>query len=450
LSYVLFLFFFEQRNELTVFPAPKTEDITDLNWLFLDLNSYFASVEQQAQPALRGRPVIVTPVDSPYTSAIAASYEAKAMGIGTGISVREAKQRCPDIAIVLARHDVYVDYHHRIIHEIEQHLHVTKVCSIDEVACVLLGPERLPDNAVQLALAVQKGIMRNVGQCLTSSVGIASSRLLAKTASDMKKPNGLTVITRDSLPGPLLRLKLTDIAGIASGIERRLNHCGIHTVEAFWNLSPNRARAVWGSIEGERFWYGLHGIDPPDIITKRGSISHSHVLAPDLRPPAMAHQVARRLVVKAASRMRQTGYRTAGLSLSTRSETRMSWGSDCCFPITDNTFALLRHLDHLWSERPRMSADEPIKKVGIVLHKLTLIGSETPDLFAQDTETRENEKRDNPKMNKKEQALSAALDRLNQRFGKDSVLIGPSAKLPNYVGAKIAFNRIPEPKDFLN
>ena len=448
-----------------MFPLRNPDDVTDLNWLFLDLNSYFASVEQQAQPALRGRPVIVTPVDSPYTSAIAASYEAKAMGIGTGISVREARQRCPDIAVVLARHDVYVEYHHRIIHEIEQHLHVTKVCSIDEVACLLLGPERIPDNAVKLALAVQKGIMRNVGQCLTSSVGIAPSKLLAKTASDMKKPNGLTVLTRDALPGPLLTLKLTDIAGIASGIERRLNRCGIHTVEAFWNLSPNRARAVWGSIEGERFWYALHGIDPPDIITKRGSISHSHVLAPELRPPAMAHQVARRLVAKAAARMRQTGYRTAGLSVSTRSETRQSWGNDCCFTATDNTFALLRSLDQLWSERPGTISQDPIKKVGIVLCRLTPTSDDMPDLFGHIQEVQtdavrdadkqgnnagQTQKPDNAKATKREHALSLALDRINQRFGKDSILVGPSAKLPDFVGAKIAFNRIPEQKDFLN
>jgi DNA polymerase IV len=400
--------------------SSPSDDAAGLRWLFLDLNSYFASVEQQANPALRGRPVIVIPVDSPFTSAIAASYEARALGIRTGTSVLEARDKCPDIRVVLARHDTYVDYHHRIIREIESHLHVTKVCSIDEVACALMGGERRISNAIELAAAVQRGILRNVGECLTSSVGLAPSRLLAKTASDMKKPRGLTLLALNGLPGPLLDLKLTDIAGIARGIERRLASCGIHTVEAFWNLSPGRARTVWGSIEGERFWYGLHGIDPPEIETQRGSISHSHVLA---------------------ARLRQAGYKTSALSLGLRLETRVSWGEDMLFPATDNTFALLRHLERLWSGRPVDFAASPIKKVGVVLQKLTPLHGEMQDLFDEEMAQKEDQR---------ELALSKAMDRLNQRYGRGTVLIGPPNRMPQFVGAKIAFNRIPERQDFSN
>jgi DNA polymerase IV len=421
--------------------STQSDDAAGLRWLFLDLNSYFASVEQQANPALRGRPVIVIPVDSPFTSAIAASYEAKALGIRTGTSVLEAREKCPDVRVVLARHDTYVDYHHRIIREIESHLHVTKVCSIDEVACALMGGERRISNAIELAAAVQRGILRNVGECLTSSVGLAPSRLLAKTASDMKKPRGLTLLALNGLPGPLLDLKLTDIAGIARGIERRLASCGIHTVEAFWNLSPGRARAVWGSIEGERFWYGLHGIDPPEIETQRGSISHSHVLAPELRPPAMAWQVARQLLVKAAARMRHIGYRASALSLGLRLETRESWGDDTLFPATDNTFALLRYLDRLWSGRPVDFAASPIKKVGVVLQRLMPLNGDMQDLFEEELAQQEDHR---------ELALSKAMDRLNQRYGRGTVLIGPPNRMPQFVGAKIAFNRIPERQDFRN
>lgn len=265
-----------------------------LRWLFLDLNSYFASVEQQENPGLRDRPIVVTPVASEGTCAIAASYEAKAAGIRTGTPVYEARRLCPGLKIVPARHDVYVEYHHRIVDVIEQHLHVTKICSIDEVACELLGRERRPENALAIARTVQADILRKVGECLRSSAGISPSVLLAKTASDMQKPAGLTVLGAGDLPGRLLGLELRDLCGIGRNMERRLRAAGIDDIAALWALSPSRMRAVWGSIGGERFWYGLHGIDPPEIETEQRSIGHSHVLGPKLRNAPAARSVARR------------------------------------------------------------------------------------------------------------------------------------------------------------
>jgi DNA polymerase-4 len=105
-----------------------------LKWLFMDLNSYFASVEQQERPELRGKPVAVVPMMTDSTCAIAASYEAKAYGIKTGTPIYEAKQMCPGLRCVLARHDLYVDYHHRILEEVVKHTPINKVWSIDELS----------------------------------------------------------------------------------------------------------------------------------------------------------------------------------------------------------------------------------------------------------------------------------------------------------------------------
>src|SRR5690606_9620292 len=117
-----------------------------LKWLFLDLNSFFASVEQQETPALQGKPVAVVPMMTDSTCAIAASYEAKAYGIKTGTKIYEAKKMCPALRCVLARHDIYTAYHRRIFAEVENHLPVTRICSIAEAACRLLGNERLAPN----------------------------------------------------------------------------------------------------------------------------------------------------------------------------------------------------------------------------------------------------------------------------------------------------------------
>jgi DNA polymerase-4 len=111
-----------------------------VQWLFLDLNAFFASCEQQENPALRGQPVIVvqTPTDS--ACAIAASYAAKGFGIKTGTLVKDARRLCPAVIPVQANHRLYTEYHDRTLKAVDTCLPVEKVCSIDEMACRLLGP----------------------------------------------------------------------------------------------------------------------------------------------------------------------------------------------------------------------------------------------------------------------------------------------------------------------
>ena len=124
-----------------------------LNWLFVDLNSYFASVEQQVRPELRGRPVGVVPMMVDTTFCIAASYEAKAFGVRTGTIVADAKRMCPEIVLVEGRHEIYTEYHHRVVEAVESCVPVTAVCSIDEMACRLIGRERPLLNAIDLGHA---------------------------------------------------------------------------------------------------------------------------------------------------------------------------------------------------------------------------------------------------------------------------------------------------------
>jgi len=419
----------------------RGQDAARLRWLFLDLNAYFASVEQQENPRLRGKPIIVTPVASDATCAIAASYEAKAFGIRTGTPVYEARRLCPGIKAVNARHDLYVEYHHRIVDEIERHLHVTKVESIDEVACELLGSERRTENALAIGREVQAGILENVGACLRSSVGLGPSVLLAKTASDMKKPAGLTVLGADKLPGAILGLELGDLCGIGRSLERRLHQAGIHDIAALWGLSPSQARAIWGSIGGERFYYALHGIDPPDIVTHRQSIGHSHVLGPALRNRAAAYCVARKLLARAASRLRRAEHKAGRLVLWLRLEGQPHRDTALQFSHTADTFSLLAALDELWRGTVGSNERLTVKQVGITLLDLIPIADIAPDLFGWTPDAEERPER---------LRLSLAIDRLNQRYGVDTVAIGtPPAGLPAYMGAKIAFNRIPERKDFL-
>ena len=153
-----------------------------LRWLVLDLNSFFASCEQQEDPELRDRPVIVVQTMAETTCAIAASYPAKALGIRTGTLVHEARRLCPDLKLVQANHKLYVDYHHRILRAIDKHIPVQEVMSIDEVACRLDKLQQQPAVARKLAQEIKHEIESQVGACLTSSIGISANKLLSKLA----------------------------------------------------------------------------------------------------------------------------------------------------------------------------------------------------------------------------------------------------------------------------
>jgi DNA polymerase-4 len=252
-----------------------------LRWLYVDFNSYFASVEQQLNPAYRGRPVAVVPVDTDATCAIAASYEAKAFGIKTGTPVYEARRICPGLICVVGNHQNYVHYHQLILKEVENHIPVTAVCSIDEVACRLMDNENSDERATEIAHSIKAGLARHVGEYIRCSIGIAPNRFLAKVATDMQKPNGLTIVHQHDLPQRLYELKLKDIPGIGRNMERRILMAGINDMRGLMALGASQMRKIWGGVWGERMWYLLRGADLPEIETHRSSVGHSHVMAPE-------------------------------------------------------------------------------------------------------------------------------------------------------------------------
>lgn len=418
-----------------------------LKWLYIDFNSYFASVEQQEQPHLRGRPVVVVPVETDSTCAIAASYEAKAFGIRTGTPVWEAKRLCRSLACVLARHELYVDYHHRAIDEISRHIPVSDVCSIDEMAARLLRNEAQPEVARAIALSIKAGLAATLGPWVRCSIGIAPNRYLAKVATDLEKPDGLTILMPDEMEHRLIaELKPRDLPGIGRNMERRLWLKGVCTMTDLMALDRRRMRQLWGNIWGERMWYLLRGHDLPEIETQRRSIGHSHVLGPALRPPNEAINVARRLTMKAAARLRRMGYTARLFSFSARLEDgRRLRGEMRCRPTQDSP-TFLAMLLSIWNQIIAEQRGIAIKKISVILLGLEPEGAAQLSLF----EDREDEAKVAVTRPSRDLSLSRALDRLNHKFGRDTVLIGmlPSAGR-GFSGTKIAFTRIPDREEFL-
>src|SRR3569832_219567 len=286
-----------------------------LQSLYVDLNSFFASVEQQLRPELRGRPIGVLPVMADTTCCIAASIDAKRFGIRTGTPVWQARKLCKDIVFVQARPSIYVEIHHRIIAAVESCTPVGEVLSIDEMACELMGSDREEANAIKLGRQIKRAIYDQVGEVLHSSIGIAPNRFLAKTASNMQKLDGLVVIRQNELPGRLYGLKLGALTGIGRAMEHRLNQLGIHTVEQLCTASKETLRHAWGGIEGERFYARLRGNTTDTTPTQHTSNSHTHEHAPKQHKPVSALAVLKRLLHKAAMRLRHYGYCAGALSL---------------------------------------------------------------------------------------------------------------------------------------
>lgn len=413
-----------------------------LNWLYIDFNSYFASVEQQLRPPLRGKPVAVVPVATDSTCAIAASYEAKAFGIKTGTPIYEARRRCPELVCVVANHEHYVDTHHRIIEEVNNHIPVSVVCSIDEVACKLMKNEQSVEQVSRIAANIKRGLADHVGEYIRCSIGVAPNKYLAKVATDLQKPDGFTILPGESLPGRLLELKLNDLPGIGRNNLLRLYRCGIYDMRDLWNASPKQLRSIWGNLWGERMYYYLRGVDLPDAETKRSTVGHSHVLAPELRTPDKARYVAMRLTMKAASRMRRIGYAASAFHLSVRTENGPRLECDMrCRPAQDS-FTFLHLLDDAWRAVMREAGNCRLRKVSVTLHQLVEAGTLQPQLF--DVADKELVAR------QKAERVSVALDKINHRFGRDSVTVG---MLPSqgrsFSGTKIAFTRIPDREEFL-
>ncbi len=406
-----------------------------LRSLFVDFNSYFASVEQEVQPALRGRPLAVVPVAAETTCCIAASYEAKAFGIGTGTLVAEARALCPGLVLCVARPALYVEWHHRLLAAIGRVLPIARVGSIDEVACELIGRERQRAHAEQLALQIKAEIAREA-TAIRCSIGIAANDFLAKTAADMRKPDGLTVIEQADLPQALHGLALRDLCGIGAAMEARLHAHGIRSVAALTAADAQALRRAWGSIEGARMAALLRGAWLPAVAGERASIGHSHVLGPELRTLAGARAVLHKLLAKAALRLRHHGLLAGALSVRVRFlGVEARWEADLAFDPCDDTRSLLRLLARLTDGAGRGRLPGPARAkplaVAVTLHRLVERARTTPSLFGEAPRAR---------------ALDAALDRINARFGPNAVHFGGMQRALDHAAApmRIPFSRIPD------
>ncbi len=396
--------------------------------LLVDFNSYFASCEQQARPELRGKPVGVVPMLADSTCLIAASYEAKAFGVKTLTNVGEAKKAIPDIQLVVARHELYIDFHHKAVAAVDEIAPVRKVLSIDEMVCDLPSGYKTVERARELAGDIKKNLAEKVGEYLKVSIGLAPNTFLAKLASNMQKPDGLVVLEEHDVPEKILHLPLRALNGIGHNMELRLNEHRIMTIADLYRQTSAQLRTVWGGVGGERFYAKLRGQEVEEIHNEMGSIGHSHVLAPELRNAADAFAVLHRLTQKAAMRLRKAQHYAARMQVKVKFINAPSWERETRLLDTQDTLDLLHALESMWaSYKPKRNAT-PLQ-VGLTLLDLTPEDRQSQRLFVGDDERKK---------------LNATLDKLNTKYGKHAAYFGGAHRAIDHGKIAIAFNHIPD------
>jgi DNA polymerase-4 len=421
-------------------------------FLHIDLNSFFASVEQQLHPEYRGKPTAVVPTMADTTSCIAASYEAKALGIKTGTRVGEAKKICPEIILVQGNHAEYADYSHRISQAVERVCPVAHNPSIDEMVCQLIGRERQPPVARQIALAAKQAIRDDVGETLRCSIGMAPNRYLAKIASDMQKPDGLIGLLPSQLPRAIAHLELRDLPGIGARTEVRLNAKGIRTMPELLALDRPAMHKLFDSVWGDRMYHWLRGHDTGDdgapiAAEVQKSLGHSHVLAPEHRTPAGAWAVAHKLLHKAAMRLRMEKFHAGSLAVTvkyalTREQTErlpkakqhysgiqnVGWGMEARFRPCQDTLSLLEALQGCWRQSPDSAAHRKPFFVGVTLRELIPDDEMQARLFEEPGNRNQ---------------LSATMDKLNLKYGHTTLHFAGMLPARDSAPTRIAFTQIP-------
>ncbi len=249
--------------------------------MHIDLNSAFATIEQQARTSLRGRPIGVTNRLSRNCCVIAASYEAKALGIKVGMGLIEARMIIPNFMMLESDPPKYHHVYQKLCAIMKSYSPDVKMKSIDEGIIDFhstrstLNKRPLPD----IGIEIKQRLKSEIGKWMRVNIGIGPNRFLAKTAAGLHKPDGLDVIDHKNLNDVYASMQLTDISGIARHYEARLNAAGIFTPLEFLSASSDTLRRqVFHSVIGDDWYQRLRGWETDDNITKLGHVGRQYVM----------------------------------------------------------------------------------------------------------------------------------------------------------------------------
>ena len=404
--------------------------------LVIDLNCAFASIEQQHDPSLRGRPLAIAAYATNAATIVSSSREARDLGIKTGMKVFEAKAIFPRVLVMEPNPPRYREVSDRLMEILERHSPDVLRMSIDEASVNLAGtPDLVRLGPEGVGLAVKKALRAEVGECITCSVGVSTSIWMAKQASNLNKRDGLECIDHTNLVSVFERLQLTDLSGIAEASARRLRLGGIDTPIDFLRATPEQLRRAGMHPDHANGWLKrLRGFEVSSFESvARKSYSHSHVMARATSSQRQLEELLMRLSEMVGRRLRAAGRRGTVVSVGVvyrPIEGRFSRQVTLPAPISTSEEIYRAALTLLAAREPRRE----VGTLGVGLAGLTQAEAGQLDLFAAANRPR-NER------------LETAMDAIRDRFGEDAVQRARLLGRAPVVRDRIAFGNTGHPDE---
>lgn len=406
--------------------------------MHIDLNSCFATIEQQANPHLRGKPVAVAAYATPNGCILAPSIEAKHYGIKTGMRVKDGKLLYPDLIVLSPDPWKYRNVHLSLRTLLSDYTANFVPKSIDEFVLNMEGYLSLKNDRQQVGKGIfevggeiKKRIKKEIGDWLTVSIGIAPNRFLAKLASEIKKPDGLEEINKDNFRDVYAKLKLTDLPYIKLRNALRLGNVGIYTVIDFYNAPLWKLKAAFESINGYYWYLRLRGWEIDDVTFGRKSYGNSYALPKPLVNPGELSPILSKLVTKMSARLRHAGYKARGVHVAVTYRDTGFWHKGVAFEkeIFD-TRDFYRCAFRILSSSPYKKA---VRELAVSCFGLTKSSSVQLELFED--------------VGRKEKAI-VVMDAVNERWGDFVIVPGRMLGTGDSVPDRIAFGGVKEIEEF--
>jgi nucleotidyltransferase/DNA polymerase involved in DNA repair len=386
--------------------------MTDRAILHVDMDAFYASIEQLDDPRLKGRPVIVgaDPKEGHGRGVVAAcSYEARKFGVRSALPIGRAWKLCPEAAYVRPRMKRYTEVSAQVMEVLRQFTNLVEPLSIDEAFLDITGSIALFGAPVQIAKAIKKQIRETTG--LTASAGVAPNKFLAKIASDLKKPDGLVVVENDEIEAFLQNLPIARLWGVGPKTEERLHEMGLQTIGGIRSRTQEEMARALGSNLGVHLHELALGRDDRPVVPdwEPKSISNETTFDEDTRDRDLLVQTIRRLAESVGRRLRRESYRARKVTLKIRFE-----------PFDTHT--------RQTSVKRPIDGDEEIARLALSLfdqfpldRRVRLIGVGTGEIVRPGEESTQLGLFDEPQ---KESVIDRTVDKIRERFGDDRIRRG--------------------------
>lgn len=399
--------------------------------MYIDLNSAFATIEQQANPLLRGRPIAVAAYATANACILAPSIEAKRLGVKTGMRVREGHLLVPGLVVLTPDPKKYFYVHSRLRKLLSDYTPDFDAKSIDEFVVNFTTSRRINTlSLLDIASQIKQRIRSEVGDWMRVNIGIATNRFLAKTAAGLHKPDGLDVIDYTNLESCFAQLKLTDLTGIAERYQARLNAAGIFTPLDFLAASRNLlVRQVFKSVVGHHWYLRLRGWEVDDITFERKSYGSDYAIKIATADKKELSRLIMKLSEKTGRRLRRAGYYASGMHIWCMYSDHTTWHKGMKRQrILYSTQDIYTAAIYIFNQRLE---DKPVARLGVACYGIRTLEPEQLELFTTPVT--------------KQRVIAKTLDRINDSYGEFTITPATMMGMHDLIIERVPFGATSEP-----